>query len=134
MTISSEITNILNDLGSRLGVAVDWSSQNVMPYLQELVSRIAKLQIVNSIVWLIIAIISVVICIICINVFRKMAKNEYDYSQEEFYCITAGVCLFIFGALALGGFVWALSTLPEAIFLPELTAFEYIKGLVGGIQ
>ena len=71
MTISSEITNILNDLGSRFGVVIDWSSKNVVPYVQDLVSRIAKLEMCNSIIALVFGIICLVVGIICIRFFAK---------------------------------------------------------------
>lgn len=31
-----EIIKVLDDLSERLGIAVDWTSQNVLPYLQEI--------------------------------------------------------------------------------------------------
>lgn len=31
--MSDEIIKILDDLGQRFGVVIDWSSENVMPYL-----------------------------------------------------------------------------------------------------
>lgn len=34
--MSNEIIKVLDDLSERLGIAIDWSSQNVMPYLQDL--------------------------------------------------------------------------------------------------
>lgn len=47
--MSDEIIKILDDLGQRFGIAIDWSSQNVMPYLQDLVRRFTTYEIATSI-------------------------------------------------------------------------------------
>lgn len=47
--MSDEIIKILDDLGQRFGIAIDWSSQNVMPYLQDLISRYIKYETMTSI-------------------------------------------------------------------------------------
>ena len=126
MTISSEITNILNDLGSRFGVVIDWSSQNVVPYVQDLVSRIAKLEMCNSIIALVFGIICLVAGIICIRFFAKHWEDEV----EEII----GTLVIIFGILSVVGMCTlipiGINGLTKAIYLPELTANEYIQRLM----
>ena len=119
MTISSEITNILNDLGSRFGVLIDWSSQNVMPYVQDLVSRITKLEMCNSI-------IALVFGIICIRFFAKHWEDDVEEITGTLVVIFAimsliGVCILIPSGI---------DGLTKAIYLPELTAMEYIQRLM----
>ena len=41
--MSEEIIKVLNDLASRFGVAIDWTNQNIVPYLQDLMTRFIKL-------------------------------------------------------------------------------------------
>lgn len=135
MTISSEITNILNDLGNRLGVVIDWGNQNIVPYIQELVKRIAYLRIANCIIWLVVAIILTVVIIKTIKWLYKYSKSdERDVYSEDMIYIGGITMMIIFATIALVGYVWALSKLPEAIFLPEITAIEYIKDATGGTQ
>lgn len=126
MTISSEITNILNDLGSRFGVVIDWSSQNVVPYVQDLVSRIAKLEMCNSIIALVFGIICLVVVIICIRFFVKHWEDDIEESTGTLVVIFAimsliGICILI--PIGIDG-------LTQAIYLPELTAIEYIQRLM----
>lgn len=126
MTISSEITNILNDLGSRFGVVIDWSSQNVVPYVQDLVSRIAKLQMCNSIIALVFGIICLVVGIMCIRFFAK----HWEDNIEEIM----GTLVIIFAIMSLIGVCTlipiGIDGLTKAIYLPELTAIEYIQRLM----
>ena len=126
MTISSEITNILNDLGSRFGVAIDWTSQNVVLYVQDLVSRIAKLEMCNSII----AIVCGVACLFgLILIVRFAVKHREDYVEEvvgTFVIVIFIACLIgIFTLIPIG-----VNGLTKAIYLPELTAIEYIQGLM----
>ena len=37
--MSEEIIKILDDLGRRFGILIDWSSKNILPYLQDLIPR-----------------------------------------------------------------------------------------------
>lgn len=53
MTISSEIIKVLDYLGEKFGIAIDWTSKNVLPYLQALVDKFIKWEISTSIVWIV---------------------------------------------------------------------------------
>ena len=125
MTISSEITNILNDLGSRLGVVIDWGSENVVPYVQDLVSRIAKLEMCNSIIALVFGIICLVVVIACV---RFIIKRWEDDIEE-----IAGILVVVFAIIGVMGMCIfipiGISGLTQAIYLPEMTAIEYIQKL-----
>ena len=47
--MSDEIIKLLNDLSSRFGVAIDWSSKNMTPYLQELFQKYTRYEIALNI-------------------------------------------------------------------------------------
>ena len=49
-----EIIKVLDDLSEWLGIAVDWTSQNVLPYLQELCDKYISYEIWTSIVYILI--------------------------------------------------------------------------------
>jgi hypothetical protein len=40
--MGNEVIKVLNHLGDQFGVAIDWSSANVMPYLNDLMTRMIK--------------------------------------------------------------------------------------------
>ena len=67
MTVSSEIIEVLDYLGEKLGIAIDWTSDNVLPYLQTLVDKFIKWEISTSIVWIVIAAFVIVAMIVLIN-------------------------------------------------------------------
>ena len=126
MSISSEITNILNDLGNRLGIAIDWTSQNVTPYIQDLISRIAKLEMCNSIIALICGIICVIATILCI----RFTVKHYEDDVDEFIGISIVTICIICGVLMLILIPIGIDGLTKSIYLPEFTAIEYIQKLI----
>lgn len=54
--MSDEVIKILDALTERLGLAIDWSSSNVLPYFQELCNKYVTYEIVTSIIWIVIGI------------------------------------------------------------------------------
>jgi hypothetical protein len=51
--MSQEIINVLDYLCKKFGIVIDWTSENVMPYLQDLCARYIKFEIHTSIMWII---------------------------------------------------------------------------------
>lgn len=71
--MSDEIIKILDDLAQRFGIAIDWSSKNIIPYLQDLMQRFINYEVLTSIIYIIIGII---LCVGSIIVFVK--SNSAD--------------------------------------------------------
>ena len=40
MSFSENFINIMDAIGKQLGIAIDWTSQNVVPYIEQLSQRI----------------------------------------------------------------------------------------------
>lgn len=124
MTVSSQIIEVLNDICNKFGVVIDWSADNIFPYLTELVNRIALFVIGKETV-------SVVICGIMIAIatiiIKYIIKNNQNMDLGEF-----SFCIFFVIVLYFIGFFWgynAVVKIIQAKILPELVAFEYIKNI-----
>ena len=128
--MSEEITKILNDLGERFGIAIDWTSQNILPYLQDLMSRFISLRNTQAIIWIIISLIFIltttIIIIKMIKKLKKLDKNSYSYDDKVFAYI---LIWMILGTIILG-FLTALLCnifgLIQNIYTPEITIIEYL--------
>ena len=55
MQISNEVIKILEYLGEKIGVTIDWTSNNVLPYVEELCKKFIEWEANTSIAWIIIA-------------------------------------------------------------------------------
>lgn len=125
--MSEEIIKVLDNLGQKFGIAIDWTSQNVLPYLQDLMNRFISLQNAKAITWIVILSILVIAIIIFIIVGIRLGKKEEDEeitATTIFIGITALICLLI----PLIGNIFGLM---QNIYTPELTLLEYITNYGG---
>lgn len=133
--MSEEIIKILDDLGNRFGIAIDWTSQNALPYLQDLICRFVQLRNTQAIVW--IAISSIIILITIFIIFKmvkklkKLNKNsrEYDDKLLTYILIWSILGTIIFGFLLT--LLFNLFGLLQNIYTPEITIMEYISSFNG---
>ena len=116
--MSDEIIKILDDLGQRFGIAIDWSSENVMPYLKDLMSRYIDYEVMTSIAWIVIGTILLIGGIVFTIVF---IKNGCDCAP----LISIGVA--ICGAVMIGVQVFDIIT---CYTIPEKVIIEYINSLL----
>lgn len=91
MTVSAQIIDVLNDLCKRFGLMIDWSQENVLPYLQELSSKYISWEIATSTAWLLGFSILLIIGFIFVVYDFKYLKGKYEF----------GIMSFIGGGLVL---------------------------------
>lgn len=81
--MGDEVIKVLNHLGDQFGVAIDWSSTNVMPYLNDLMTRMIKYGIYINIYHIIYAIFITALFIIVTIVLYKIAYKMILKSEEN---------------------------------------------------
>lgn len=104
MSFSKQFIEICNFLASQMGIMIDWTSENIIPYMQDFSDRFIKYEISTSVVWIVIMVIIPLI----LFVLAKMATKEYyesDYAEGvlmiiawmffSFSCITSFVVVII---------------------------------------
>lgn len=81
--MSEEIIKVLDELGKRFGVVIDWSNQNIVPYLQELLKRFICYQNITAGIWIIISVAIIIGGVIMLKFLNKWKKSD-DYDSS--YC------------------------------------------------
>ena len=129
MSFSKEWIAILDDLAYRFGVAIDWTSENIIPYLQDLCSRFIKYEIFTSIGWIGIMIVIISVCGIIAGIIHKKAcaDNVDPYNDIVFINIAAKVTMGFLGIIFIAVVGHQIFDIIEALTLPEKTIFEFIK-------
>ncbi len=61
MEFSEQIIKILDNLSDKVGMTIDWSNTNVIPYLQTLTNRYINYEVVTSIFWITIGVIVIIL-------------------------------------------------------------------------
>lgn len=128
--MSEEIIKILDDLGNRLGIAIDWTSNNVMPYLQDLMQRFIGLKNTQALIWIIISLVIILVIALIIvktiKYIKKQEKSDYEYEDKVFYIVMADLIIgFIALAFAITMFCNIFGLL-QNIYTPEITIINYI--------
>lgn len=119
--MSDEIIKILDDLGQRLGIAIDWSSDNVLPYLQDLVRRFITYEIATSIMWLTIGMIFLLAGIIF---SIKIVKSE---DRDIHSLILFSVVLAVIGIVMI---MCQISDTITCYAIPEKMIYEYLSSSI----
>lgn len=125
--MGNEVIKILDNLSQKFGIAIDWSSQNVMPYLQELINRYVQYSITETIIFLIIESIGVFIFIwILINGIKNKRKDNYwEWTDEG---VGGLITLVILGTILAIAIPVTIDLLLKGIYTPEILILNYIKG------
>ena len=141
--MSQEIINVLNYLGEQLGVAIDWSSENVQPQVMDILGRYRLFELAINSFWIVVEIAMLIFALIA---FKSMFKNYMTFKKNgetNFWWFKSYGSAYLsgFGAvtMAAGIFcvVFGLTGLPydiEKIFrwliVPEIQYLEMLKGLM----
>ena len=128
--MSEEIIKVLDELGKRFGIVIDWSNQNIIPYLQELLKRFICYRNITACVWIILSIamtISGVGMIRALNEWRK--SNDYgDYDDDTLVELGYIFSVFII-ALGIGLIIGNVFGIIKNVCMPEMAIYEYITNI-----
>ena len=125
--MSEEIIKVLDVLAEKFGLAVDWTSANVIPYLEQLCGKYVNYEIATSVVWLLLGIGLLFLS----KWLLKKTKCFYNKADdgEDFYdvgCIFTGIGC---GIAIITGLIMIITqtfdiitcfTFPEKIIIEEL--------------
>lgn len=128
--MSEEIIKVLDELGKRFGVAIDWTNQNIMPYLQELFKRFIRYKNITSGIVIIISIIMIIGGVIIFKFLNKWRKSDdYDDFEDEFIAEWGYMFAIVIIALGIGLIIGSILGIIKNICMPEMVVYEYIKTL-----
>ena len=128
--MSEEIIKVLDELGKRFGVAIDWTNQNIMPYLQELFKRFIRYKNITSGIVIIISIIMIIGGVIIFKFLNKWRKSDdYDDVEDEFIAEWGYMFAIVIIALGIGLIIGSILGIIKNICMPEMVVYEYIKTL-----
>lgn len=152
--MSQEIIKVFNYIGEKLGIAIDWTQDNVMPYLEDLVGRFVKVNIIEDIIGIIVWGILLIGCIIfgsiivskyykCKNAKEKegnnvfWSKTTYHYYPDEMELSVFGIAsITVMGAISLLSIIWlpiCIGELIKWIYIPEFQIAEEVSYILQGM-
>lgn len=104
--MSAQIIEVLNDICEKFGIAVDWTSKNIQPYLKELMTKCINYKLATDIVWLVVGIVLLIIGGVLLrfafNNRRKYLEINDYYERMHSNLDETAATQIIFGGICLG--------------------------------
>ena len=109
-------------------MAIDWGSENVLPYLRELFDRFIQYNIVTSILWIIIASMIIIATIILLNKYKNFGTSTNRDGSKDYFTriIVIVVCI----GIPILCILCQLFEIVEYIILPELSVYNKFTSLL----
>lgn len=143
--MSEEIINVLNYLFGQLGIAVDWTSENVWPQVIDILGRYRIFQIIRYVLLIIACICGIIILMV---IWKKAIKayiictkehNENfwwyysSYNRDirmQGYTEALVAATIVGGILTLLGIIFSTDALLNWTFVPEIKYLELLNGYI----
>lgn len=131
-SLSTEVIKILDALCQKFGLVIDWTTTNIIPYMETLCGKIINYEIATSVVWMV---LGTAICVVCLILFNAVHKNT-NFGVERYSCGSSDytgrfmTCIII-GFAFIAGLVLIIEqtfdivtccTLPEKLLIEEFTS------------
>ena len=143
--MSEEIINVLNYLGEQLGIAIDWSAENVWPQVMDILGRYRLLEIISTAMWIFAEVAAIIFALVvsikCIKANNKIRITKEDnfwwYKGYSTTWLSGAGATLVLAAVFFGGGA-ALFMIPinigdllRWVIVPEIQYLEMLKGLMG---
>lgn len=128
MEISDQIIKVLDEVGKRFGLAIDWTQQNIVPYLQELSHKIINYEIWTSSIKTVFALVFAIGLGIILKktVKESLTKRECVY-DDNFGWILTSIILCVIAGMDIFYIMNQIIHIVTCLTLPEKILVEYIQ-------
>lgn len=126
--MSEEIIKILDALAEKFGLVINWTSENVIPFLKQLCDKYVNYEVATSVVYLLLGII----CLFAAKYAFKLTKffikkdEESNGDFDDLWIVMSGIAtgVFIIVGIAISFYqifdIVTCFTFPEKIIIEEL--------------
>lgn len=147
MNVSQQIIEVLNALSEKVGVAIDWTSENILPQLKIVCEHFIRYKLITTGIGVGIATLSIIVSIIVAlyilsqynSFIRTGQKNLFFKFDSLNACRVRDITIFVlvaagvFSVIGLGCLFCNVPILIQCIVCPELVILDYLKNMLGGV-
>lgn len=128
VNLSDQIVQIINELSQKCGVAINWSSDTLLPFMQEIMTKMIRYELISSIIWMVVCIALVVSSVLVYN--RTIKAGIYDeygiLSLRLLICVCAVLTCILSGL----GIICQILDVVACLTFPEKILIEYIQSII----
>lgn len=147
MTVSQQIIEVLNALSEKVGVAIDWTTENILPQLKVVCEHFIHYKLITTGIGVGIATLSIIVSIIATLYILSQYNSFIRTGQQNFFfkidnlniCRVRDttICIFaiavISSAIGIGYLFYGIPILIQCAVCPELVILDYLKDMLGGV-
>ena len=137
MEVSEQVIKVLDAVCDKFGIAIDWTNNNIIPYIQQLGNKIITYDICMSIIRLVIGCVLPLTVAIFIKKFLNQKKleakenktiNDYYYTDGSldeggWWCYAMIIVLIIIAIILTTS---NIQDIIQDVVFPEKTIIEFI--------
>ena len=135
MKVSEQIIQVLDALCEKLGLAIDWTSENVVPYITTLGGKLISYEIWTSVFWIgfmiVLSIAGVIATKKLCPVFKEGLENQHYldcvWDVATGFAIGGLVILYVTAVIVIGA---QIVDIIKCTTFPELYIVEYVQSII----
>lgn len=120
MTVSNQIIEVLDAICTKFGIAIDWTSDNVIPYVTTLIGKLVRYEIWTSVAFM----VFMSILIIAVIIFLKKTWPVYHTNVD--YAMPVSMLSAIIFIAFIAAIVSQTLQIIKCVTFPELFVYEYV--------
>ena len=131
MTVSEQIIQVLDNLGEKFGLAIDWSSENILPYANELMNKAVSYELWKNII--IFTFITIGLALSWIIFFKTIKNKNFNWDDFDALTITAVISIILAVLFSIAFIIclfFCTSTIIVCLTFPEKIIFDMIKPML----
>ena len=136
MSMSEQVISVIDVICDKFGIAIDWTSENILPYIQELFQKYIRYEIATSIAWsFVFVFVTALSFLVTSKLHKKTMAFPRRYDEDNVVVVLAivlwvvTVFLSVISVIVICNQVFDIIT---CITIPEKMILEYAQRLMRG--
>lgn len=132
-TVSDQIIEVLEALFEKFGIAIDWTGQNVLPYIQELMNKAVSYELWTSVMGIVFFLLPTGICWFIVWRLSRTPDFRWYYAFEKGAPTIAALFAIIGTILTIISIIGTIAQVMDIITcltFPEKIIFNMIKSMM----
>lgn len=126
--MSEEIIKILNILSEKIGISINWTQGNIIPYLEQICQKYVNYEIATSIVWIIIGLSLIIFFNFCYKSLKNY-KNSISKNCNDFLCDIWFITITLFVVISIIIIITQIFDIVTCITFPEKIIIDELKSI-----
>lgn len=122
MLFNEYLMELIDNFAKGMGVVIDWTSNNVIPYIQDLLNRYVSYQITMCSIGSGLSFLGVIATIILIRLTYLLVERENPM------LLATMIGAVVIGVISIQCLIFLVPQLFELIFVPEIYMYQQLLG------